>query len=84
MPFLRDLASPRACPSVSPDRPKCQDVGLHLGVFSEVIPLQPAGVPPMPLKELEARYATSPAKDYKLADEGLYLLVHANGSSCGA
>lgn len=35
----------------------------------------------MPLKELEARYATRRAKDYKLADgEGLYLLVRANGS----
>ncbi len=35
----------------------------------------------MALKELEARYATKRAKDYKLADgEGLYLLVRANGS----
>jgi integrase len=35
----------------------------------------------MPLKELEARYATKRAKDYKLADGGgLYLLVRANGS----
>lgn len=35
----------------------------------------------MALKELEARYATKRAKDYKLADgEGLYLLVRASGS----
>ena len=35
----------------------------------------------MPLKELEVRYATKRAKDYKLADsEGLYLLVRPNGS----
>jgi hypothetical protein len=35
----------------------------------------------MALKELEARYATKRAKDYKLADgEGLYLFVRANGS----
>jgi integrase len=35
----------------------------------------------MALKELEARYATKRAKDYKLADgEGLYLLVRPNGS----
>lgn len=35
----------------------------------------------MPLKELEARYATKRATDYKLADgEGMYLLVRPNGS----
>jgi hypothetical protein len=35
----------------------------------------------MALKELEARYATKRAKDYKLFDgEGLYLLVRPNGS----
>lgn len=35
----------------------------------------------MALKELEARYATKRAKDYKLADGGgLYLLVRPNGS----
>lgn len=35
----------------------------------------------MALKELEARYATRRAKDYKLTDgEGLYLLVRPNGS----
>lgn len=35
----------------------------------------------MLLKELEARYATKRAKDYKLADGGgLYLLVRKNGS----
>jgi integrase len=35
----------------------------------------------MALKELEARYATKRAKDYKLADgAGLYLLVRPNGS----
>ena len=35
----------------------------------------------MALKELEAGYATKRSKDYKLADgEGLYLLVHPNGS----
>ncbi len=35
----------------------------------------------MALKELEVRYATKRAKDYKLADgEGLYLLVRPNGS----
>ncbi|WP_227698603.1 tyrosine-type recombinase/integrase [Sphingomonas hengshuiensis] len=35
----------------------------------------------MPLKELEARYATKRAQDYKLADgAGLYLLVRPNGS----
>lgn len=35
----------------------------------------------MALKDLEARYATKRAKDYKLTDgEGLYLLVRANGS----
>lgn len=35
----------------------------------------------MALKELEARYATIRAKDYKLTDgEGLYLFVRANGS----
>lgn len=35
----------------------------------------------MPLKELEVRYATRRAKDYKLSDgEGLYLLVRPNGS----
>jgi hypothetical protein len=35
----------------------------------------------MALKELEARYATKRAKDYKLTDgAGLYLLVRSNGS----
>jgi len=35
----------------------------------------------MALKELEVRYATKRAKDYKLADgEGLYVLVRPNGS----
>ncbi len=35
----------------------------------------------MALKELEARYATKRAKDYKLADgDGLYLLGRPNGS----
>ncbi len=35
----------------------------------------------MALKELEVRYATKRAKDYKLTDgEGLYLLVRPNGS----
>ena len=35
----------------------------------------------MALKELEVRYATKRAKDYKLtAGEGLYLLVRPNGS----
>ena len=35
----------------------------------------------MALKELEVRYATKRAKDYKLADgEGLYLLVRSTGS----
>lgn len=35
----------------------------------------------MALKELEARYATTRARDYKLADGGgLYLFVRANGS----
>ena len=35
----------------------------------------------MALKELEVRYATTRAKDYKLTDgEGLYLLVRPNGS----
>ncbi|GAM02997.1 hypothetical protein SP5_122_00020 [Sphingomonas parapaucimobilis NBRC 15100] len=35
----------------------------------------------MALKELEVRYAIKRAKDYKLTDgEGLYLLVHPNGS----
>ena len=35
----------------------------------------------MALKELEVRYATKRAKDYKLADgEGLHLLVRPNGS----
>lgn len=35
----------------------------------------------MALKELEARYATKRAKDYKLTDGGgLYLLVRPNGS----
>ncbi|WBY06818.1 Arm DNA-binding domain-containing protein [Sphingomonas sp. 7/4-4] len=35
----------------------------------------------MALKELEARYATKRAKDYKLADGGgLYLLIRPNGS----
>ena len=36
---------------------------------------------PIALKDLEARYATKWAKDYKLTDgEGLYLLVRPNGS----
>ncbi|MGZ0073848.1 Arm DNA-binding domain-containing protein [Sphingobium limneticum] len=40
-----------------------------------------AGDPPMPLKELEVRYATKRSKDYKLADgQGLYLLVRPTGS----
>ncbi len=35
----------------------------------------------MALKDLEVRYATKRAKDYKLADgEGLHLLVRPNGS----
>ena len=35
----------------------------------------------MALKELEVRYATKRAKDYKLTDgDGLYLLVRPNGS----
>lgn len=35
----------------------------------------------MALKELEVRYATKRAKDYKLTDgENLYLLVRPNGS----
>jgi hypothetical protein len=35
----------------------------------------------MAVKELEARYVTKRAKDYKLADgEGLYLLVRTSGS----
>ncbi|WP_236697051.1 Arm DNA-binding domain-containing protein [Sphingomonas sp. Leaf257] len=39
-----------------------------------------AGDTPMALKELEVRYATKRAKDYKLTDgEGLYLLVRPNG-----
>lgn len=39
----------------------------------------------MALKELEARYATKRARDYKLSDgEGLHLLVRPNGLMLGA
>ena len=38
-------------------------------------------IPPMPLKELEVRYASRRSKDYKLGDGGgLYLLVRPTGS----
>ena len=38
-------------------------------------------IPPMPLKELEAKNAKPKDRAYKLADsEGLFLLVQPNGS----
>jgi len=54
---------------------------LTLGVFWGVRSGIAAEIPPIALKELEARYAAKRNRDYKLADgEGLYLLVRANGS----
>jgi len=49
-------------------------------IFVGIIPAL-AGDTAMALKELEVRYATKRAKDYKLTDgEGFYLLVRPNGS----
>jgi hypothetical protein len=57
---------------VPPNAAEAQNVDLHLGVFWGVNRCVSRRSTPMALKELEVRYATKRAKDYKLADgEGL-------------
>ncbi len=61
-----------------------QDVDLLLAIFQGVTAVRYRRSTPIALKELEARYATNRAKNYKLAgSEGFYLLVRPNDSKLG-